>query len=125
MIEFNIEKYWEATLSQNALKMREFFSQNAQIKWHNTNERFNLDEFIEVNCTYPGSWQGEIEKCITCKDVIITVVRVESIDEPISLHVTSFFTIKNKKIISLDEYWGDDGEVPLFRLKKNIGLNIK
>lgn len=57
----NIERYWSDTLRQNAEAMRAYFDDNAYIKWHNTNELFNSEEFIRANCEYPGSWDGEIE----------------------------------------------------------------
>ena len=51
----NIERYWSDTLRQNAEAMRAYFDYNAYIKWHNTNELFNSEEFIRANCEYPGS----------------------------------------------------------------------
>ena len=50
----NIERYWSDTLRQNAEAMRAYFDDNAYIKWHNTNELFNSEEFIRANCEYPG-----------------------------------------------------------------------
>lgn len=35
------------------------------------------------------------------------------------------FVWKNNKIISVDEYWGDDGDAPQWRLDKHIGSPIK
>lgn len=43
----------------------------------------------------------------------------------LSFHVTSFIEINNDKIISIDEYWGDDGAAPEWRLNKHIGKPIK
>ena len=48
----NIERYWSDTLRQNAEAMRAYFDDNAYIKWHNTNELFNSEEFIRANCEY-------------------------------------------------------------------------
>lgn len=41
------------SLSQQPQKMKEFFHKNAYVNWHNTNEHFNADEFIKINCEYP------------------------------------------------------------------------
>lgn len=121
----NIQDYWKVTLSQDAKKMREYFLEDAYINWHNTNEHFNVDEFIRVNCEYPGNWDGQIERIEQINDLIITAVHVFSTEEDLSLHVVSFIKIKDEKIVSIDEYWGDDGAIPEWRIEKNIGSAIQ
>lgn len=121
----DIKKYWQTVLKQQAEEMRVFFHQDAFVNWHNTNEHFTVEEFIQVNCQYPGSWNGEIERIEEKDDGIITVVHVFSQDQNLSFHVTSFMKIKNEKIISIDEYWGDDGMAPQWRIDKHIGAPIQ
>jgi len=36
----------------------------------------------------------------------------------------SFIKLKDDKIISMDEYWGDDGAPPQWRLEKGLGTKI-
>lgn len=36
-------------------------------------------------------------------------------------HVVSFLRIRDDKICSVDEYWGDDGAAPDWRLEMQIG----
>ena len=57
----DIDRFFKTVLSQNAEELRNFFQENAIIKWHCTNELFTLDEYIRANCEYPGNWNGEIE----------------------------------------------------------------
>ncbi len=121
----DIQKYWEATLCQNAERMRDFFHPQAYVNWHNTNEHFTVEEFIRANCEYPGRWDGEIQRVERAGDLLIAVVHVFSLDEPFSCHVTSFLHIKEDKICSIDEYWGDDGAPPQWRADKKIGTLIK
>ena len=121
----DIIRYWEVTLKQDEKKMKEYFDDNAYIRWHNTNEHFTVDEFIQANCEYPNQWDGEIERIETIDDLIITVVHVFTIDNSLSFHVTSFIKLKENKIISIDEYWGDDGTPPKWRVEKRIGQKIK
>lgn len=121
----NIEKYWEAVLRQEADAINEYFAEDACIKWHNTNEAFNVAEFIRANCEYPGKWAGEIERMETIGDLFISVIHVWSLDEVASFHVTSFIRLSEGKIVSIDEYWGDDGPAPQWRLDKRIGTAIK
>ena len=119
----DIQNYWKAVLQQNPTSMRLFFHEDVIIRWHNTNEAFTLDEFIQANCEYPGKWDGEIERIERIDHLIITVTHVFSTE--LSFHVTSFMEIIDDKIICLDEYWGDDGEPPLWRKEKHIGKTIK
>lgn len=121
----DIAAYWKSALSQQPREMRSFFCPDALVYWHNTNECFNLEEFIQANCDYPGAWQGDIERMETMSDLIITVVHVYSADRTVSCHATSFFTIKEDKIARIDEYWGDDGPAPQWRLDKRIGRPIR
>ena len=121
----DLQDYWKATLKQNANLMRKFFHKNAFINWHNTNEHFTVEEFIRANCEYPGEWDGKIERIEQKGDLYITVTHVYSIDHKSSFHVTSFIVLHDDKIVSIDEYWGDDGKAPQWRLSKHIGVPIK
>ncbi len=112
-----IEKYWEYTVSQNDEKMRYFFDKNAYINWHNTNEHFTVNEFIKVNCNYPNKWYGDIERIEELGDLFVTVVRVYN--KKSSFHAVSFIKTKDDKIVSIDEYWGDDGDIPQWRIDMN------
>lgn len=120
----NVEKYWQDILRQDADAIRSYFSPQAWINWHNTNERFTVEEFIRANCEYPGEWGGEIQKRIVSQDHIVTATRVYSKDEQLRFHVTSFFQIQAGKILSIDEYWGEDGEAPKWRKDLHIGSRI-
>ena len=120
----NIEKYWKATLEQNEKEMKTFFHKDAVIRWHNTNEQFSVDEYILANCKYPGNWKGYIDRIEVVGDLIITVTKVLSSDEKISLHAISFIKVIDNKITSIDEYWSEDGEPPKWRDSMNIGKSI-
>lgn len=121
----DIQKYWQAVICQQPEEMRSFFHRNALISWHNTNERFTVQEFIRANCEYPGQWAGEIERVEEKDRLIITVTRVFSQDRKQSFHVVSFIKTEGGKIVSLDEYWGDDGAAPEWRRDQHIGVPIR
>ncbi len=120
----DIQAYWDAVLSQQPQAMRAFFHPEARIDWPNTNERFTLEEFIRANCEYPGAWDGEVLRTVRHGDLVITVVRVFSRDRKLSFHVTSFLELREGKIASLEEYWGDDGPLPGWRQEMRIGSPI-
>lgn len=116
--------YWNAVLIQDPDLMRVYFHKNAYINWHNTNEHFNVDEFIKVNCEYPGDWEGEIDRLETIDNLIITLTHVWTREKEVSFHVTSFIQIEDDKILSIDEYWSEDGNAPKWRKDLCIGTNI-
>ena len=119
-----IGSYWDAVLRQQAEKMRTFFHKDALIRWPNTNESFTVEEFIRANCEYPGEWEGQIEQAVEAGDVIFTIVHVISADHQASFHVASLIRIKDERIMSLDEVWGDDGSAPQWRLDLHLGSSI-
>lgn len=121
----DIRAFWNAVLKQDAKAMRTYFDDNAYINWHCTNEHFTVNEYIRANCEYPDKWDGNIERIEAIDDLIITVTNVFTIDKKLSFHAVSFFKISNGKIISLDEYWGNDETAPQWRLNKKIGKAIR
>lgn len=121
----NIYEFWNAVLNQDEDKIRGYFHENAYVNWHCTNEHFTVEEFIRANCEYPGEWDGEIERCEMLGDLIITATHVYPKDRSVSFHVVSFIRLEGDKIIAVDEYWGDDGNAPQWRLDKHIGVVIK
>ena len=120
-----IKEFWKAIVQQKPDEIRSYFKEMAIIRWHNTNEEFTLEEFIKVNCEYPGNWNGEIEKIEKNEDTIILACRVFTIDNIESFHVVSFIYLEDNLIIEMDEYWSDDGLAPEWRKKMKIGKRIR
>lgn len=44
----DVKAFWNAVLRQDADEIREHFHPGAWVNWHNTNERFTVEEFIRV-----------------------------------------------------------------------------
>ena len=120
-----IKNYWNEVALQNAETLLTYFTEDAYIKWHDSNEFFNVSEYIRANCEYPSEWNGEVERLEHIGDLSISVTRVWTSDETASFHVTSFIKFEDNRICALDEYWGDDGIAPQWRLDKCIGKPIK
>lgn len=121
----DIQSFWNAVITQDKEKLRTFFHKNAYINWHCTNERFSLEEYLRANCEYPGKWTGEIERIEKTKGLIVLAGIIISDDRKWSLHFISFIKLQDDKIITLDEYFADNVEVPKWRLDKKIGTKIK
>lgn len=124
VINMNVEAFFDDIVSQNEIKMRKYFRDDAVISWHCTNERFTVEEYIQANCEYPGDWSGTIERIEKTNDVIILACQVFSKDKSLSFHVVSFIRVENDLIVEMDEYWADDGLAPEWRRKMKIGRSI-
>lgn len=120
----DINAFWKAVLAQDETEIRKYFDCDAYINWHCTNEHFTVDEYMIANCEYPGDWDGTVDRIETIGDLIVTVTAVYPKSRTASFHVTSFIRTANDKIISIDEYWADDTEVPQWRKDKRIGTEI-
>ena len=121
----NIKRFWNDVLAQNRSALAGYFSPDAVIRWHCTNEQFTVPEFIRANCEYPGEWDGKIERVDQHGNQLVTVVNVFSKDRSASYHVASFIELKDDKVLSLDEYWADDGDAPAWRKSMGIGQPIR
>lgn len=115
---------WNDMDKQNWDNISKYFDDEATINWNNTNERFSVQEFVRVNSEYPGDWNINIERLECIDSLVISVVKVQLKNEDISVHATSFFEFNNDKIKLLNEYWGDDGKAPQWRIEKQIGRPI-
>lgn len=120
----NIETFFDDIVSQNKIKLRTYFRDDAIIKWHCTNEMFTVEEYIKANCEYPGDWDGKIERIDKTNNIIILVCQLFPKYKSVSFHVVSFIRVENDLIVEMDEYWADDGLAPEWRRKMKIGKPI-
>lgn len=124
-MHLNIENFWKDVISQNRVALPHYFTDDAVIRWHCTNEQFSVAEYVQANCEYPNEWNGEIERIEKSGDTTILVGRVFPLDKSTSYHVVSFIKCDGNKIQELDEYWADDGVAPEWRKSMNIGRTIR
>lgn len=122
MIDLNA--YWKAVFCQDRAKLPTFFAEDAKIYWHCTDEWFDVGGFVRVNCDYPGAWDGSLVKVFEGEPTVC-VAEVREKGGTYSAHVTSIMTIKEDKIVRLDEYWADDGKAPKWRVKMGLSHPIK
>ena len=120
----DVKEFWIDVLKQNREKLISYFHKDAVIRWHCSNELFTVSEYIKANCEYPGEWEGKIERIEKTENMIITAVRVYSVNKSSSFHVVSFIKTENNLITEMDEYWADDTEVPEWRHNMKIGSKI-
>jgi len=122
-MNFDAKAFMAAVAAQDADALRDFFADDAVINWHDSNESFNVDEYLRANCEYPGSWQADIIRTELSGDTPIFVARVYN-GEGFAVYVTSFVKLIGGKIARLDEYFADCGEPPQWRRDMNIGRPV-
>ena len=118
-------QFIKAVLAQDENAIRNYFHKDAYVNWHCSNEHFTVEEFIIANCEYPGDWDGTVERVEVVGDLFITATKVYPKDRSAYFHVVSFIRTANDKIVSMDEYWADDGNPPQWRQDKHIGIPIQ
>ena len=122
----DIQAFFRAVVEQNADALRSCFCVGAEIRWHNTNELFTVEEYIQANCQYPGQWEGELERVEPlASGSLATAAHVHAREGGPSFHVASFIRLEAGKIAALDEYWGDDGPAPAWRRAMRVGRPIR
>lgn len=122
---FDYTGWFRAVLKQDRAELRGFFAEDAEIRWHCTNEQFSLEEYFVANCDYPGDWEGEVERVHETGEELILVTRVYPPDRSASFHCVSFLRCREGKIAALDEYWADDGAAPDWRRALKLGKPIR
>ena len=98
LMHLNVENFWKDVISQNRVALPRYFTDDAVIRWHCTNEQFTVAEYVQANCEYPNEWNGEIERIETSGDSIVLVGRVFPLDKSTSYHVVSFIKCDGNKI---------------------------
>ena len=116
-------RFWQVVAKQDAGALPDYFTSDAQIRWHNSNELFTVPEFVRANCEYPGNWEGQVEQLEIHPDGkrAMTITRVWSTEENTVCRAVSFFAFVGEKIACLDEFWGDVGPAPQWRQEMQIG----
>lgn len=118
-----IRAFWAAVAAQDPAALTAFFTPDAEIFWHASNERFTRAEYVRANCEYPGHWSGEVERVEELPGGAVSAARVWTGDA--SFHAVSFYRFDGGRIARLDEYWGDDGPAPAWRRDLAIGRPIR
>ncbi len=120
-----LEQYWKLIDERKWEELAGVFHPDSIIYWPNTNEKFKLDEFILANKRYPGNWRVTLKHVMVTNNAQVSVAKVINESKGVSFHATSICEIKDGKILSLHEYWGDDAQPPQWRRALGIGSKIE
>ena len=113
-----LTNYWQHMTEGNAEGIRTFFDPTALSYLHDTNEILTVDD-----------WVNHLNSSNSSEDWHMTIDRIDKLENGqiliITFHrspswvgfITSFFTIKNDKIMELNEYYSpcDNNIVPQWR----------
>lgn len=112
-----VKQYWKAFDEYNFDLAGTFMDTNVKVIWPNTQEIFKgCKNFILTQKKYPGIWKIILEKLISINEIVISVVKVTSVENSQSFYATSFFEFKGNSIIKITEYWGEISEPPDWRI---------
>ena len=112
-----VKQYWKEFDEYNFDLVGTFMDTNVKVIWPNTQEIFKgYKNFILTQKKYPGIWKIILEKLISINEIVISIVKVTSVENPQSFYATSFFEFKGNSIIKITEYWGEISEPPDWRI---------
>ena len=121
MNEEIVTKFYEYMNQGLFDKMGEFMDEDAIVWLPNTREVFRgRRNYVDFNKRYPGKWEITIDKIYSMDDIVISSVKVISEDRVNSFYCTAFFKIKDDLIKEITEYWGDNGEPPVWRVEEGL-----
>ncbi|MBK8202515.1 MAG: hypothetical protein IPK68_09465 [Bdellovibrionales bacterium] len=122
-----ISKLWNHIKNQEWDSAKSLLSEDFEALWPQSCEKFNRDNFIEVNRTYPGTHKIEIMNVWTehdqweHTDTVISEVFIRSTTpegKKVELFAISIFEtehIDDLLVKSVREYWADTYAVPEWR----------
>lgn len=113
--EILAQSLWTALEEREWDQVRQLLHEDFSAHWPQSGERFNRDEFIQVNCHYPGDWHLRLKRVFGDGDQVVTEVEID-LDGRVN-RALSFFRVHKNRIIEACEYWPEPFAVPDWRRK--------
>lgn len=122
-----VSQLWSHIKNQEWCQAKELLSEDFEAYWPQSNEKFNRDNFIEVNQTYPGTHKIEIMNLWSEHDqwdridTVISEVFIKSTSpegKETELFAISIFEVEDDGevlIRSAREYWAETYPAPTWR----------
>ena len=118
-----LTSYWEHTAKRNGTALREYFHPEATIYLHDTNEILTVDDLINYN-DGGGDWHTTVDRVDKLENGQVVTITFHRSKSWIGF-VTSFFTLKDNKIIELHEYYAPCDAIPQWRTDLSEHEKIK
>ena len=122
--------YWEHTAKKDGNALRDFFHPDVAIYLHDTNDRYNFDSWINdvygEDCEWTSDWHTTVDRIDKLENGQFITITFHRSKDWIGF-ITSFFTLKDDKIIELHEYYSpcDNMVVPQWRSDLSENEKIK
>lgn len=117
-MESIIQNFWHIIDRAAFDELTSVMHDDARITLPNTREIFpTRQHYIDFNKAYPGRWHVRIERISPCGDDWMSIVELSDGAEQ-SLYGIALFTLRQGKISTITEYYGDNGPVPVWRVGK-------
>jgi len=125
MITF-LTNYWEHTAKKNAAALRDYLHSDVAIYLHDTNETLDFNGWIEMTENYPvdGEWKTTVDRVDKLENGQVVTITFHRSAGWIGF-VTSFFTLKDDKIVELHEYYSPCDAIPQWRTDLSEDEKIK
>lgn len=109
-----IKSFWNDLISSNKSELWKYFSEETLINVHNISRMITVEEYINRNCDHTEEWSGEIVRIVEMNGLSVVIAKINTSDVNLSYNVVSFIKIKDDKIINIDEYWAENGRMPMW-----------
>jgi len=121
-----LTNYWKDIARENREAFVGYFHSKAVIYLHDSNEKLTPETYMTDDSGYKGDWQVTVDRINRLEnDQVVTITFHRS--KSWTGFITSFFTLKDDRIIELHEYFSpcDDNIVPQWRDDLAEGEKIK
>ncbi len=111
-----VKEFWDRFDKKQYRTTEELLAEEVEVRWVTSREKFGKEKFIGVNEDFPGDWRTipiKIEKLD--ENRVLSITHVYRTDTDIECYATSIFTIKEGKIVDMEEYWADIVKQPEWR----------
>ncbi len=111
-----VKKFWDRFDKKDYRGTEILLDERFETNWVTTREKFDRENFIKVNEDYPGDWCTVAEKIENLdNNRVMSITHVFSPSSQGEFYATSIFTIKEGKIVYIEEYWAEVEEKPEWR----------
>lgn len=109
-----IKSFWKDLISSNKDGLMNYFTNDAILNIHNVDKEMTAKEYIDINCRHKEKWSGEIVRIVSVSGLSVSVVKIDSLVKNTSYNVVSFMAFTGDKISKIDEYWAENGQMPMW-----------
>ena len=123
---FNPTQFLTDIVSKNAEAIKPYFTPDAIICWHDSNEQFTLEEFIKANCEYPSTWTCSVERIEKLERGFAITAQLNHPEDGFYVKYVGFIELNDKCLVQkLDEWFVAIEDVPQWRKDMKIGRPIQ